>query len=276
MYGNPGNNNPGNNPGPNYPGGNYPGNYGDQRPTLYGGYQAPKKQRHPGRRLLTWLVVIVVILVGLDFGAKAFAENEAAIQIQKHGFPKKPTVSIAGFPFLTQVASRHFDAVTISSGNIPEGPITISSLNVTASNVHLASNFQSGTAGPLNGTVVISLGALGNALSDAGPLASFLGGGKQALKITSVGSNLVKGSLNLAGGLVSESATWRVEMAGPNKINLHLISSSGLAGSLAGAASNISIPISQLPAGLQLTGGLNSSSSGITAHVFASSFSFGG
>lgn len=262
MYGNYGNQS------------NYPGNYGSQAPTLYQNYQQPKKRR-TGRRLLTTLIILVIVLVALDFGAKAFAESEAATQIQKHGFPKKPSVNIAGFPFLTQVATRHFDQITISSGNIPEGPIKITKLSVTASNVHLASNFQSGTAGPLNGTLLISLGAIGSALSDAGPLAGFLGGGKQALKIVSVGNNEIKGSLNLAGGLLSESATWQVQSAGPNKINLHLVSSSGLPKGLLGAAQNIAIPLPSLPAGLQLTGGLNSNSSGITAHVFASSFAFG-
>ncbi len=257
--------------------GNYPGNYGnrsDQAPTLYQNYQPPKKRR-AGRRIITTLIVLAILLVGLDFAAKAFAESEAATQIQKHGFPKKPSVVIAGFPFLTQVATRHFQQITISSGNIPEGPFTISKLTFVAANVHLNSNFKGGTAGPLNGTLLISLGALGSALSDAGPLTSFLGGGKQALKIVSVGNNEIKGSLKLAGGLVSESATWKVESGGPNKINLHLVSSSGLGGGLLGAAQNVSIPLPSLPAGLQLTGGLNSSSSGITAHVFASSFSFG-
>lgn len=266
----------------NYPGGygnqggNYPGGYGygNQAPTLYQSYQQPKKRR-TGRRIITTLVILVILLVGLDFGAKAFAENEAAIQIQKHGFPKKPSVSIAGFPFLTQVVSRHFQKVTISSSNIPEGPFTISKLSVAASNVHLSSSFKSGTAGPLNGTLLISLGALGSALSDAGPLASFLGGGNEALKIASVGNNEIKGSLNVAGGLLSESAVWKVQSDGPNKINLHLVQSKGLASGLLSAAQNVTIPLKSLPAGLKLTGGLNSSSNGITAHVFARSFSFG-
>jgi hypothetical protein len=209
------------------------------------------------------------LLVGLDFGAKAFAENEAAAQIQKHGFPTKPTVLIAGFPFLTQVITRHFDQITIKASNIPEGPIKISKLNVVADNVHLNSSFNGGTAGPLNGTVLISLGAIGGVLSAAGPISNFLGGGSSALKIASVGSNEVKGSLTAVGGFVSWSATWRVQ-------TLHLVSTAGgIPSGLVGAAGDISIPLNALPAGLQLTGGLNSSSSGITAHVFAQTLSFG-
>ena len=250
------------------------GNYANQQPNMYSGYQARK--RHTGRRVVISLIVVLALLIGLDFGAKAFAENEAAIQIQKQGFPKKPTVLIAGFPFLTQVISRHFDQITIKSAKIPEGPITISRLNVVADNVRLNSSFNGGTAGPLHGTIVIGLGAIGNALSVAGGLTSFLGGGSRALKIAAVGNNQVKGSLILAGGILSWSATWQVQRVGPHEIRLHLVNTAGgVPSGLLSSASNISIPLSALPAGLQLTGGLNSSSSGITAHVFAQTLSFG-
>ena len=238
-------------------------------------YQAPK--RRGGRKALIWILAVVVLLVALDFGAKAFAESEAATQIQKHGFPKKPHVSIAGFPFLTQVITRNFHQITITSSNIPAGPIKITSLDVVAEHVHLNSNFQSGTAGPLHGTVVISLGEIGGFLSAAGPLASFLGGGSGGgLKIESVGSSELKGSLKLAGGLVSWSAVWKVTSAGPNEIDLHLVSSHNLPGSLSSGARDIKVPLSMLPAGLTLTGHVSTSGKGIIAQVFAQSLSFGG
>jgi len=232
-----------------------------------------QKQRSRGRKWLIWIVVIVVVLVGLDFGAKAFAESKIASQIKSHGFPAKPSVSIAGFPFLTQVAARDIHQITISSSNIKEGPVTVTSLNVVADSVKVNSSFNGGTTGPVHGTVLISLGALGNALSAAGPLTGFLGGG--GLKVTSVGSTEVKGSLNLAGGLVSWSATWKVAAAGPNGIELHLVSSNGLPPGLASTAQNIKLPLKSLPLGLQMTGGLNSSSNGIDIGVKADSISFG-
>lgn len=237
-------------------------------------YQPPK--RSAGRKALIWIISILAVLVALDFGAKAFAESEAATQIQKQGFPKKPDVSIAGFPFLTQVITRNFHQVTISSSDIPEGPIKITSLNVVAQNVKLHSNFQSGTAGPLNGTVLISLGAIGGFLSDAGPLAGFLGGGSNGgLKVVAVHGDEVRASLHLVGGAVNASATWRVVPAGPHAIELHLVNSSGLPGSFLDSARNVKIPLDKLPAGLRLTGKLSSSSGGIVAHVFARTLSFG-
>jgi hypothetical protein len=232
-----------------------------------------QKRLGRGRKWLLWIVVIVVVLVGLDFGAKAFAENKIASQIQSHGFPAKPSVSIAGFPFLAQAATRDIHQITISSSDIKAGPVTVTSLTVVADSVKVNSSFNGGTTGPVHGTVLISLGALGNALSAAGPLTGFLGGG--GLHVVAVGNTEVKGSLILAGGLVSWSATWKVVAAGPSEIELQLVSSSGLPSGLASAAQNITLPLKSLPLGLQMTGGLNSSSNGIDVIVKADSVSFG-
>jgi hypothetical protein len=248
------------------------GNYADQSPNTYARYRAPRR-RHTGRKVIIWIVVVLALLIGLDFGARAFAENEAAIQIQKHGFPKKPTVLIGGFPFLTQVITRHFDQITIKSGGIPAGPVTVSRLNVVADNVRLNSRFNGGTAGPLHGTITIGLGAVGEALAAAGKVGKSITGGSSALKISSVGGREVKGSLIAAGGFFKWSATWQVQNAGAHEILLRLVGTSG--GVPSGLLGNISIPLSALPAGLRLVGGLNSSSGGITAHVYARTLSFG-
>jgi LmeA-like phospholipid-binding len=238
-------------------------------------YQAPPK-RSAARKAAIWVAAVIVLLVALDFGARAFAESQAATQIKKQGFPKKPSVSIAGFPFLTQVITRDFQQITIKSSQIPEGPIKITSLDVVAHNVKMNSSFNSGTAGPLNGTLLISLGEIGSFLSAAGPLASFLGGGSGGgLRIRSVGSDQLKGSLKLASGLISWSAVWQVRSAGPHEIDLVLVRSHGLPGSLRDSANNIKLPLSSLPANLTLTGKINTSGKGITAHVHADSIAFG-
>lgn len=238
-------------------------------------YQAPPK-RSAARKVAIWIAAVIVLLVALDFGARAFAENQAATQIKKQGFPKKPSVSIAGFPFLTQVITRDFQQITIKSSHVKSGPVTITSLDVIAHNVKMNSSFNSGTAGPLNGTLLISLGEIGSFLSAAGPLASFLGGGSGGgLRIKSVGSDQLKGSLKLASGLISWSAVWRVKPAGPHEIDLVLVRSHGLPGSLRTNANNVKLPLSSLPAHLTLTGKINTSGKGITAHVHAASIAFG-
>src|SRR5271169_5543218 len=81
------------------------------------------------RRYLIIFVVVVALLVVLDFVAKVAAQNIMATQIQKQGLSQKPDVTIGGFPFLTQVASKDFKQVTISTTNLTEGPVTITSIN---------------------------------------------------------------------------------------------------------------------------------------------------
>ena len=103
------------------------------------------RRRHPWRTVIIVLVVLLGLLVAADFGARAYAENKMASEIQQQGFPKKPDVSINGFPFLTQVASRDFKNIQVSSSNIKENVLLIQSIHATMTGVHVNSSFQSGT-----------------------------------------------------------------------------------------------------------------------------------
>lgn len=239
-------------------------------------YQPPKRR---GRRRgwLIALVVIVVLLVGLDFGARAFAQSEIASQLTANGFKDRPAVSIGGFPFLTQAISRDLRQVTIRTGSFPEGPVMITGMTLVADNVKISPSLKGGTAGPVRGSVNISLGAIGGFIAQAGPLAQLIGGasGGNGLNVVAVNGDEIKASLDLAGGALSWSATWKVVRAGPGQIGLRLVSSDGLPSSLLGSVGNITIPLNGLPLGLTLTGGLNSSSTGLSVNVGAQSVSFG-
>lgn len=137
--------------------------------TGYTGYEdaapARTRRRHPLRTVIIVVIVVLGLLVALDFGARAFAENKMASEIQQQGFPKKPSVSINGFPFLTQVISRDFKNIQVSSSNITEGPLLIQSINATMTGVHVNSSFQSGTVDHLNGTMTVTFPALANAMT---------------------------------------------------------------------------------------------------------------
>ena len=113
--------------------------------------RAGGRRRRPLRTLAIVVVVLIGLLVAADFGARAFAQDEFASQIQSHGFPKKPDVSIQGFPFLTQVASRNFRQVNISSADIPEGPVTIKSISAVLTGIRLNSSFNGATVHQLTG-----------------------------------------------------------------------------------------------------------------------------
>jgi len=221
---------------------------------------------------MTWLLVIVVLLVGLDFGARILAEREIATQISDQGFPSKPSVSIAGFPFLTQAIARNIHQVTISSANVPAGSLRITKITAVLSDVRIDSSYNGATVSQVHGTAFISFRALDNALlAQAGALAGALVG--SGLKLAPVGSHEVRASLNLLIG--TASATWRVGSLGGREIHVQLVSSSGLPSSLLDSVSNIDIPLSKLPIGLEVKS-LTVTRAGVTGLLTGRNLTFGG
>jgi hypothetical protein len=214
------------------------------------GDQAPRRRRVGCLpKIIIGLVILVVLLVIADFVAKAVAQNVAASQIQKDGFPKKPSVTFGGFPFLTQVAAHDFHQVKLSSTDVPAGPVEITKVNAVANGVHLAGNFQSGTIDQVSGTVLISFGSLDSGLTSAlGPAGDLLG--SVGLKLSSAGPDEVKASVDLL--IDSGSATWRVSRPSPTKLTITLVSSSGLPDELLNPIRNYSFTIPKLPFGLTI------------------------
>jgi hypothetical protein len=227
------------------------------------------------RRATRWLVtivVVVVVLLGLDFGARAVAESVMASKIQQQGLPSKPSVSIGGFPFLTQVASRNFRHVTISAADVPAGPVTITTINAAATGIRLKSYaFSSGTIGNLSGTALISFGSLATTLTTQfGPLGSILNGA--GLNLTDAGPDEVRATLNLL--VTSGSAVWRVTRVNGNTLNIHLVSSNGLPSSLLGSIQNLDLQIPQMPLGLTIDS-VSVTPSGVVGLVSGHDVAFG-
>jgi hypothetical protein len=239
---------------------------------------ATRSMRRPprgGRRTRRYLLVVIIIialLVVLDFASRTVAENIMASQIQKQGLPKKPDVSIGGFPFLTQVAAKNFQQVTISTTNLPEGPVTITKVDVIANGIRLRSySSASGTITSLSGTALISFASLGNTLEQqVGPLGSLLG--SAGLNLTAAGPSEVKASLNLL--VTSGSATWRVTRLSGNQLHIGLVASSGLPVSLLSSIQSINVTIPKLPLGLTIDS-VAVTPSGVVGSVSGRDVSFG-
>lgn len=234
---------------------------------------APRRRRRGGclRTVIIGVVVLVILLVAADFIAKAVAQNVAASQIQKNGFPKKPSVTFEGFPFLTQVAAHDFHQVRFSSADVPAGPVKISKVSAVANGVHLKGNFQSGTIDQVAGTVLISFGSLDSALTNAlGPDAGSVVGAI-GLKLSAAGPDEVKASLDLV--VTSGSATWRVTRPTPQKLSVTLVGSSGVPSGLLQPISNFSFTIPKLPFGLTIQKVLVTPS-GLVGQISATHVSF--
>jgi len=104
-----------------------------------------------GRKITTVLVILLVILVGLFVAADRIAayaaSQELASQAQKEltqqgvSTPDKPTATISGFPFLTQVARGRYDKVTVharslsATRGVAQG-VTVDTLDVTATGIN--------------------------------------------------------------------------------------------------------------------------------------------
>ena len=200
----------------------------------------PPRRRHRGRRWLIALVVLIVVLVGADFGAKAIAESAIASKIDSSGLGTKPSVDIHGFPFLTQVASRDLSQIDINASNFTVKQVVISSLHATATGVHVNGSFNGGTVDKINGTVVVSFATVTNLIPIPGLTVS---------ADPADGPDAIKFNSSLGG------ATGKIEQLSPSKIKVDVGNLTGLAGlaSLIGGssiASSYTFDIPTLPAGL--------------------------
>ncbi len=96
------------------------------RPVTRDDRPAPRPDaRRRGRRARRWviaLVVLVLLLVGADFGAAAYAEHmisqKARTQLQ---LTDDPSVTIHGFPFLTQALGGDYSHISVSAAGVPVG-----------------------------------------------------------------------------------------------------------------------------------------------------------
>ena len=216
------------------------------------------RRRHRGLWItLGSLITLLVLLVVLDRVAVAYANNQAAQQIQSQGFPTKPDVSIEGFPFLTQVLSRNLKDVHITANNVKEGPVTLS-LMVDATDVRLDSGFSSGTITHITGTGLIGF----SSLASAAGVSSGAG-----LSFQAAGSDQVNISLN---GLQVATAT--ISQAGPHTFSVRISGSGGLLGAVLPATS-FSVKVPSLPYGISIQG-VQVTSQGVLIHVTGSNVKF--
>ncbi|MFJ4711638.1 DUF2993 domain-containing protein [Streptomyces sp. NPDC088785] len=129
-------------------------------------------------RALRILLILVVILGGLfviaDRVAVHIAEGEAADRIREsEGLASTPSVSIGGFPFLTQVADGTLDDVEVGIDDYEaknaDGSIRIADMDAHMHGVKFAGDYSSATAASATGTATVSYAELRKAVRRAGP-----------------------------------------------------------------------------------------------------------
>jgi hypothetical protein len=212
--------------------------------------------------LVIVLLAILGLLLGLDRAAAAITADRIAAKLQTEGFPAEPSVSVEGFPFLTQVIRHHLDGVKVIAPRFPVGAVT-ASIDVHATDITLDSGYQSGTIAQLNGTGLITFASLAKLPG----LAAVPG-----LKISSDGPHMVKLSANLA--IVAATAIARVKLASPHEIALRLVSASGVPAALLDPIRHLAVQIPALPLGLTVQS-VTVSPQGVVIRVSGSDASFG-
>jgi hypothetical protein len=206
--------------------------------------------------LFTVIVLLILLVIG-DRVALAVTENDMASQFRASGLPVKPSVTIEGFPFLTQLAAKDFNKVDISASNVPAGPVTINSIHATINGLHISSYSSTASAkvDHMTATAFISLGAL----AAAGGV-----GGGTGITVTPDGANKVKITAGLGGFSDTEEAPISIKVLPSNSAVGSLLSSFG--------SFSFSLPPG-VPASLRITS-LTLNSQGLTVSAAASNATF--
>jgi len=208
-----------------------------------------RKRRHRVRGSVITMfsvIVLLIVLIIADRVGNAVAENDFANQAQQAGLPVRPSVTITGFPFLTQLAQRDFRQVDFSARNVPAGPLEISSITATATGVHVNSSFNGAVVDHITGSGLVTFAALANgATGNSGGSGS---AGSGLVSVTAAGPDKVR----LSAGPVSEEAT--IARTGPSTIGVQVVNNGDLLSGILSSFGSFSFTVPKLPAGMQITG----------------------
>ena len=225
-----------------------------------GGRGTVRRRRRRWPVVLTVVIVLILAILGIgDQVAKAVAQNTIAQKIQSSGLSAKPSVSIEGWPFLTQLAAKDIKVIDISGNNeTASGSKVAFNFTAKATGVHLSSlsSSASATVDNINGQAVLPFSSVASLLPISGVTLS---------ADPSKGPNAVQADLGIAG-----SVTGTVKLSGTSQIIVSLNGATGLAsilGSASGQSYTIDIP--KLPAGLVVRS-VSVNSQGIVATASAS------
>lgn len=216
----------------------------------------------------SWGVIIVATVVGLlaalliaDRAALIYTEDQVARRIMDQGFSAKPRVSIAGFPFLTQVAARRLTKVVVSAAGRKLGPVEVKRLDLTLYRIRVSSGYHAGTAAQLGGTALVGFAGLAGAA------------GLPGVTVAAAGPDRVK--ITAGPGQGTGIATARVTAAGPGGIRLVVIAAAGIPVAVLGSLRDITLPLPALPPGTMVHD-VTVTGQGLLVRLTGQNVSFGG
>ncbi|MEZ0094591.1 DUF2993 domain-containing protein [Streptacidiphilus sp. EB129] len=208
------------------------------------------------RRLLIVLVVLLGLFVAADRVAVNLAEGEVASRVQSsEGLSQKPSVSIAGFPFLTQLIGSKLDELTVKAGTLTvngtstglNSQLRLQNFTADLKGVAMSNNYSSAVADTATGSALISYQDLSAVLPNHPTVA--YGGAPGKVKVAGTVDLPIVGAQQVSG-------TADVSVASGGAISLTgLTGVSGVDPSVAGLVTSFLQPrftLSGLPHGLSL------------------------
>ncbi len=197
------------------------------------------------RKFLVALVILVVVLVVIDRASVLIAEREIGTRLQSaYDLPARPGVSVHGFPFLTQVATGHYQEIDVSIKAASADGVRLHDIAARFTGVHAPLSLLFGqnsgqvTASQATGTAVIPYSQVQSRLP-------------RGIKLAADGGSLrVTGRTAL--GSVTGIARLGVTKSGISVTPEHLTVGGISAGELAGRFSFV-IPVGELPLHLSVT-----------------------
>jgi hypothetical protein len=140
------------------------------------------------RKLLIAVIILAGLLLAADRIGVVVADHEIADKVQTaYHLPAKPSVSVKGFPFLTQVVSGNYHDIQVSVGQLTTNNVTVDDLVAQLTGVHapvrdLTGNHSADiTAAQVTGTATVPFSSVrrrlpaGVQLSQDGPAVKLSG-----------------------------------------------------------------------------------------------------
>lgn len=189
------------------------------------------------RRIVIVIAVVVALLVVLDRVAVVAADHVVAarIQTQEH-LHSRPSVSIGGFPFLTQAIGGTYDDVTLTVHDFHGSVVPVDTITVELHGVHVglgavfSQHLSSVPVDSASARVLLSYDDLNAYLAGKGVTVSPGGDGQVR----------ISGSVTVAGQKLSASGTASIDVTSDSLLLR------------AANAVTVAVPLAGLPFGISL------------------------
>lgn len=201
------------------------------------------------RKLIIFLVVLVLLAVGADFGAKYAAQSAISKQLAaSYDLAPAPTVTIHGFPFLTQAFGGTYDQIDVGMAEVSRDSINVRNVKARLYGVHapiseVINNARSISADRATGTALVPFAVVKKRLPDG-------------FTVKAAGSNLmVSGKARAMGVSVPVKASVKLSVgtegvvAKPAKIT---VAGGRVPGSVVANQIGFVVPIQNLPMHLKI------------------------